>query len=88
MHKHHHVHHATPAPGLADRLGQIAFYLGFVSGIGFAGGLLYLEMHDMNRGLFEALATNSGITFSLMAAFLIPLALGWMARFLISGRRY
>jgi hypothetical protein len=82
-------HHDHPAShDLADKLGQAAYYLGFLSGIGFAGGLLYLEMHDMNRGLFDALAGDSAITFSLMAAFLIPLALGWMARFMISGRRY
>jgi hypothetical protein len=87
MHKRH-PHQETHSPSLADRLGQIAYYLGFLSGIGFAGGLLYLEMHDMNRSLFEALATDSGITFSLMAAFLIPLGLGWFARYLISGRRY
>jgi hypothetical protein len=86
MHKRH-VHHES-APGLADTLGQAAFYLGFASGIGFAAGLLYLEMHDMNRQLFDALAGDSGITFSLMAAFLIPLGLGWFARLLISGRRY
>jgi hypothetical protein len=88
MHKHPHHSHHEARPGFAEELGQAAYYLGFVSGIGFAGGLLYLEMHDMNRGLFDALATNSGITFSLMAAFLVPLALGWFARFLISGRRY
>lgn len=86
MHDKHHEHPASHA--LADKLGQAAYYLGFLSGIGFAGGLLYLEMHDMNRGLFDALAGDSAITFSLMAAFLIPLALGWIARFLISGRRY
>ena len=79
--------HATHET-VADRLGQAAFYLGFVSGIGFAGGLLYLEMTDMNRRLFDALAADSGITLSLIAAFLIPLGLGWFARLLISGRRY
>ena len=88
MHNKHHTDHIAPSHNLADKLGKAAFYLGFLCGIGFAGGLLYLEMHDMNRGLFDALATNSAITFSLMAAFLIPLTLGWIARFLISGRRY
>lgn len=87
MHNKHHQEHAA-SPSLADKLGQIVFYLGFLGGIGFAGGLLYLEMHDMNHGLFDALAGDSAITFSLMAAFLIPLGLGWFARFLISGRRY
>jgi hypothetical protein len=86
MHKSH-THRPAPET-LADRLGQAAFYLGFLSGVGFAGGLLYVEMQDMNRRLFDALAANSGITFSLMAAFLIPLGLGWFARLLISGRRY
>ena len=85
--RHHHEHVAEAHP-LADKLGQAAFYLGFLSGIGFAGGLLYIEMHDMNHGLFDALAGDSAITFSLMAAFLLPLGLGWLARFLISGRRY
>lgn len=88
MHNKHHADHTASSPSLADKLGQAAFHLGFVSGIGFAGGLLYLEMHDMNQGLFDALAGDSAITLSLTAAFLIPLALGWMARFLISGRRY
>ena len=42
----------------------------------------------MNKSLFEALAGDSAITFSLIAAFMVPLSIGWVARYMISGQRY
>jgi hypothetical protein len=69
-------------------VGGAVFYLGFFAGICLASSLLYLEMKEMDKGMFDALAADSAIRISLIAAFLVPLAVGWMARFLISGRRY
>lgn len=71
-----------------ERFGSIVFYCGFFSGVIAAGALLYAEMAKMNKSLFEALAGDSAITLSLIAAFMVPLSIGWVARFLISGRRY
>lgn len=81
----------TKAPGrttTAEKIGQAAFYLGFVAGVAAAGYLLYLESKDIQRGLFDQLAANSGVTLSLMAAFLVPLGIGWLLRYMISGRRW
>jgi hypothetical protein len=59
-----------------------------VSGLLAAGALLYGEMTKMNKSLFEALSGDSAVTLSLIAAFMVPLSLGWIARYLISGQRY
>ena len=71
-----------------ERFGSIVFYCGFFSGVIAAGALLYAEIIKMNKSLFEALAGDSAITLSLISAFMAPLSIGWVARFLISGRRY
>jgi len=80
--------HHNSQPTTADRVGDAVFYLGFVAGLLLAGSVLYLEMKEMDKGVFDALAADSAIPISLIAAFLVPLAVGWMGRFLISGRRY
>ncbi len=80
--------HVDPTQVAYKRFGSIIFYCGFLSGVLAAGALLYAEMTKMNKSLFEALAGDSAITLSLIAAFMTPLALGWIARFLISGQRY
>jgi hypothetical protein len=72
----------------AKRVGDAAFSLGFIAGVASAGFLLYLEMKDMRRSLFNQLAGDGSITFSLTAAFLVPLGLGWLLRYLISGKRW
>ncbi len=69
-------------------VGQAVFYLGAVAGVCLSASLLYLEMKVMGKGVFDALAADSGVTLSLIAAFLLPLGAGWLGRFLISGRRY
>jgi hypothetical protein len=74
--------------GVAEKVGNAVFYLGFLAGIAGAGLLLYVEIKDMKRSLFDQLLGDSGITFSLIAAFVVPLGIGWLLRFLISGRRW
>lgn len=80
--------HDDPKLAAYKRFGSIIFYCGFLSGLLAAGALLYAEMAKMNKSLFEALAGDSAVTLSLIAAFMAPLSLGWIARFLISGQRY
>jgi hypothetical protein len=80
----HHRHKRSTA----DLIGQGVFYLGFIAGICFSASLLYLDMKEMDKGMFDALAADSGITLSLIAVFLIPLGLGWSVKLMISGRRY
>jgi hypothetical protein len=72
----------------ADKVGQAVFYAGFLAGVASAGLLLRLEMKDMQRSLFDQLAEDSGITLSMIAAFLVPLGIGWLLRSVISGRRW
>jgi hypothetical protein len=74
--------------GVAEKVGNAAFYLGFLAGIVCAGLVLYVEVKDMKRSLFDQLLGDSGITFSLIAAFVVPLGLGWLLRYLISGKRW
>jgi|GEM_PF-6262256 len=81
-------HHGDQTRAAYERFGSMVFYCGFFSGVIAAGALLYAEMAKMNKSLFEALAGDSAITLSLIAAFMLPLSIGWVARFLISGRRY
>lgn len=69
-------------------MGDAVFYLGFLAGVCLSASLLYLEMKEMGKSLFDALAADSGITLSLIAAFLVPLGVGWLGRLMISGRRY
>jgi hypothetical protein len=45
-------------------------------------------MTKMNKSLFEALAGDSAITLSLIAAFMVPLSIGWIARYFVTGRRH
>ena len=71
-----------------ERIGSILFFFGFLSGIIGAGVLLFAEMTKMNKSLFEALAGDSAITFSLIAAFMVPLSIGWIARYFVTGRRH
>lgn len=73
---------------MAEKLGKAAFYLGFLAGIVCAGLLLYVEVKDMKRSLFDQLLGDSGVTFSLIAAFVVPLGIGWLLRYFISGRRW
>lgn len=75
-------------PTRAERVGAAVFYGGFLAGLGSAGFLLYLEMKDMQHSLFDQLAANSAVTLSLIAAFLTPLGIGWLLRYLISGKRW
>ncbi|CAJ0849893.1 hypothetical protein AMST5_00191 [freshwater sediment metagenome] len=72
----------------AEKVGNAAFYLGFFAGVACAAFLLYSEMKDIKRGLFDQLAGDSSITFSLIAAFLFPLGIGWLLRYMISGKRW
>lgn len=72
----------------ATKVGNAAFYAGVVAGVAAAGYLFYLEMKDMQSSFFDQLAANSGITLSLTAAFLVPLGIGWLLRYLISGKRW
>lgn len=81
-------HHDDQRREAYERFGSIVFYCGFFSGVIGAGALLYAEMAKMNKSLFEALAGDSAITLSLIAALMLPLSIGWVARFLITGRRY
>ncbi|MFY9656477.1 MAG: hypothetical protein WAK01_07805 [Methylocystis sp.] len=74
--------------GVAEKVGNAVFYSGFLAGIVCAGLLLYAEMKDMKHSLFDQLLGDSGITFSLIAAFVVPLGLGWLLRYLISGKRW
>lgn len=71
-----------------EKVGDAAFYLGFLTGILCAGLLLYSEIKDMKRGLFDRLLGDSAITFSLIAAFVVPLGIGWLLRYVISGKRW
>jgi hypothetical protein len=87
QHKHNDPHH-DPKRAAYRGFGAILFYCGFVSGLLAAGALLYGEMTKMNKSLFEALSGDSAVTLSLIAAFMVPLSLGWIARYLISGQRY
>ncbi len=79
---------ANPAKSTREMIGAAVFYAGFFAGLAFAGFLLYLEMKDMKRSLFDQLAGDSAVTFSLIAAFLTPLGIGWFLRYMISGRRW
>jgi hypothetical protein len=82
------MRHAHSKATTAAKIGDALFYLGFFAGIGCAGWLFYLEFKDMQRSLFDQLASDSGITLSLIAAFLVPLGLGWLLRYLIAGKRW
>jgi len=62
--------------------------LGFFAGVACAAFLLYFEVKDIKRGLFDQMAGDSSITLSLMAAFLVPLGIGWLLRYMISGKRW
>lgn len=73
---------------MAEKLGDAAFYAGFIAGIVCAGLLLYAEMKDMKRSLFDQLLGDSAITFSLIAAFVVPLGIGWLMRYVISRKRW
>ena len=88
MTKHKHENAHPTAAAAYQKLGSIVFMSGFLIGVIGAGVLLFAEMTKMNKSLFEALAGDSAITFSLIAAFMVPLSIGWIARYLISGRRY
>jgi hypothetical protein len=72
---------------MAEKVGDAAFYFGFIAGI-CAGLLLYAEAKDIKRSLFDQLLGDSGITFSLIAAFVVPLGIGWLLRYIISGKRW
>jgi hypothetical protein len=88
MTKHKHDNIPSTAALAYKKLGSIVFLSGFLVGAIGAGGLLFAEMTKMNKSLFEALAGDSAITFSLIAAFMVPLSIGWVARYMISGQRY
>jgi hypothetical protein len=88
MTKHKHDNIPSTAALAYKKLGSIVFLCGFLVGAIGAGGLLFAEMTKMNKSLFEALAGDSAITFSLIAAFMVPLSIGWVARYMISGQRY
>jgi hypothetical protein len=88
MTKHKHDDTHSTAALAYQKLGSIVFLCGFLIGVIGAGALLFAEMTKMNKSLFEALAGDSAITLSLIAAFMVPLSIGWIARYLISGRRY
>ena len=78
----------SAAESAYEKLGSIVFFCGFLIGVIGAGVLLFAEMIKMNKSLFEALTGDSAITLSLIAAFMVPLSVGWIARYMISGRRY
>jgi hypothetical protein len=82
------MRHAHAKATTAAKIGDALFYLGFFTGIAAAGGLFYLEVKDMQRSLFDQLASDSGVTLSLIAAFLVPLGVGWLLRYLIAGKRW
>ncbi len=73
---------------MAEKVGDAAFYFGFIAEIVCAGLLLYAEAKDIKRSLFDQLLGDSGITFSLIAAFVVPLGIGWLLRYMISGKRW
>ena len=88
MTKHKHDNIPSTAALAYKKLGSFVFLCGFLVGAIGAGGLLLAEMTKMYNCLFEARAGDSAITFSLIAAFVVPLSIGWVARYMISGQRY
>lgn len=81
-------HDRDPMREAKERVGSLVFSCGFLSGILAAGVLLNGEMNKMNKSLFEALAGDSTVTLSLISAFIVPLSMGWIMRYFISGHRY